>query len=366
MPLPFILVGAALLASGYGVKKGVDGYKSKSEADEIIDRAKKRYDEKKNLLEAQEKKTLDELERLGRLELEIGASFAQFSTLADELLQKLNHGRQEKLSIKLPRHKLKKIEDYKFTALGVLGSVAGASVAGVAAGFAVYGGVMTLAAASTGTAISALSGAAATNATLAAIGGGALSAGGLGMAGGTMILGAAVAAPVLAIAGWAYASHGEEALRNANKASSEVDEAIKKLVISSTILEKTEAYAVRIYGVLAEIFVFFNRYFDQLKRISLSIEEAKNLGLDPGAELEKMSDEIMLGVQNGYVLAAILTDIITVPLFKIKSIDENIQADTAAATDFEKDEDGSLIINAEKIDEVIEVGCNELQPFRAF
>jgi hypothetical protein len=42
---------------------------------------------------------------------------------------------------------------------------------------------MMLGAASSGTAISSLAGAAATNATLAAIGGGSLAAGGLGMAG---------------------------------------------------------------------------------------------------------------------------------------------------------------------------------------
>jgi hypothetical protein len=45
-------------------------------------------------------------------------------------------------------------------------------------GWAVYGGVMQLGAASTGTLISSLSGAAATNATLAWLGGGSLAAGG--------------------------------------------------------------------------------------------------------------------------------------------------------------------------------------------
>ncbi|MDR2142591.1 MAG: hypothetical protein LBR11_12565 [Deltaproteobacteria bacterium] len=64
-----------------------------------------------------------------------------------------------------------------------------------------YGGTMLLASASTGTAISTLSGVAATNATLAWLGGGTLAAGGLGMAGGMMVLGVMVAGPALAIFG---------------------------------------------------------------------------------------------------------------------------------------------------------------------
>ena len=49
--------------------------------------------------------------------------------------------------------------------------------------------VASIGTASTGTAISTLSGAAATKATLAWLGGGALAAGGLGVAGGTVVLG---------------------------------------------------------------------------------------------------------------------------------------------------------------------------------
>lgn len=85
------------------------------------------------------------------------------------------------------------------------GSVAGGAVAGTAGGalaaFGAYGAAQALAFASTGTAISALSGAAATNATLAFFGGGSLAAGGLGMAGGTAVLGGLVAGPALLVMG---------------------------------------------------------------------------------------------------------------------------------------------------------------------
>lgn len=63
--------------------------------------------------------------------------------------------------------------------------------------------------ASTGTAIGTLSGAAGSNATLAWFGGGALAAGGAGMAGGTLVLGSLVFAPLVYFA--ARGSHKKSA-----------------------------------------------------------------------------------------------------------------------------------------------------------
>ncbi|MDF5718281.1 MAG: hypothetical protein PUP93_31545 [Rhizonema sp. NSF051] len=75
--------------------------------------------------------------------------------------------------------------------------MAGAKAAGAAA--AGYGGAITVATsvgvASTGTAISTLSGAAATNAMLAWFGGGAIAAGGGGMALGAAVLGGITVLP---------------------------------------------------------------------------------------------------------------------------------------------------------------------------
>ena len=102
------------------------------------------------------------------------------------------------------RQQVEKIEkDYKEAAV----KNAGAGVAGAGIGVAVVtmgptvamGVATTFGVASTGTAISALSGAAATNAALAWLGGGALAAGGGGMAAGEAFL--ALAGPV----GWAIA-----------------------------------------------------------------------------------------------------------------------------------------------------------------
>lgn len=82
------------------------------------------------------------------------------------------------------------------TAVQTLTTLAGGSAIGAAAGGLTFAGVGAFAAASTGTAISSLSGAAATSATLAWLGGGSVASGGMGVAGGTAVLGGVVAIPV--------------------------------------------------------------------------------------------------------------------------------------------------------------------------
>lgn len=350
MPLPLILGAAALVSAAYGAKKGYDGYQKHSEADDIVNAAKARYARRKEAFDTQEKGTTSALEGLGNEELHIGQQFNDFKILADRLLQKLNAGRQDKLEINIPKHKLQRVESYSYTAIGVLGAAAGAGVAGAAAGFAVYGGVMALGAASTGTAISSLAGVAATNATLAAIGGGSLATGGLGMAGGTAILGAAVAGPVLAIAGWAYNSHGEEALKNAHKAKREVDSAIEKLDKAEQQLINIEKYAVDILNVLKTVYTQFDQYFDILKAVSQQVEAARVLKQDPQAVLAQLSDTIMRVIGNGFALAAILVDLITTPLFKVKQVNGEVVKDENDVPVMDTDLDGSMILNADQLD----------------
>lgn len=354
MPLPLIIGAAALVAASYGAKKGYDGYQKHSEADDIVKQAKAAYDDRRTVFDAQEKKTETALTDLGNLELEIGQSFGEFKTLADALIKELNANSQDKLEVKFPKRELQKIENYSYSAVGVLGSIAGAGAAGAAAGFAVYGGVMALGAASTGTAISALAGAAATNATLAAIGGGSLAAGGLGMAGGTAILGAAVAAPILAIAGWAYDNHGEEALKNAHKAAAQAQEAIKKLAKAEEFLGDTEDYARRIKRSLTRLYREFHCYFDDLKEVSALVEDLKGRNVDVAAELAKLGTSVTQIIENGYALASILTKVITTPLFKVKEVNGTVAVDENGLPEMVKDKDGSMVLNGDRIDDMLD------------
>lgn len=125
---------------------------------------------------------------------------------------------------------------------GFGGLVGGTSAAGawVLVGFA--------GSASTGTAISVLSGAAAYNATLAWFGGGALAAGGAGMSGGMMVLGGIVAAPVVYFAAKkSYAKAKETDLQNEKlkieiqKINKLIPEAEEHLKAAAHCLQKVDA-----------------------------------------------------------------------------------------------------------------------------
>lgn len=170
--LPFILGGIALAAAGYGAKKGYDGYETSNKADEKKDAAERRYHCKKNVFDESAMDMQQQLDELGKKELEISSQFNEFGQLADELIKKLNQkGGVASREVSIPQYKLDAIKEISASAVAVLSTVAGASATGVGAAFAVYSGVMALGTASTGAAISGLSGAAAYNATMAAIGG---------------------------------------------------------------------------------------------------------------------------------------------------------------------------------------------------
>lgn len=83
---------------------------------------------------------------------------------------------------------------------GGAGGVAAGAAFGSAAAYGTFVAAASFGTASTGAAISGLSGVAATNATLALLGGGTLAAGGAGVAGGTILLASIVAMPIVLMA----------------------------------------------------------------------------------------------------------------------------------------------------------------------
>jgi len=115
-------------------------------------------------------------------------------------------------------------------------------VSALGAGGAAYGSAIGLASlfgiASTGTAISSLSGAAASNATIAWFGGGSLAAGGGGMYAGAVVLGGIALAPTIAITGFVVAGKGEKTLTQARAHVAKVNVQIEKLKTAQGFLDK--------------------------------------------------------------------------------------------------------------------------------
>lgn len=121
------------------------------------------------------------------------------------------------------------------------GAIAGAGMgAGTAAG--VFAAVSAAGAASTGTAIASLSGAAASSATLAWLGGGSLAAGGMGVAGGTAVLTGIVALPALLAVGGVLIWKGRKLRREAEAEAEKLDAAQQALEDMQDALPRAERW----------------------------------------------------------------------------------------------------------------------------
>ena len=138
---------------------------------------------------------------------------------------------------------VQQIEQYKAQALEAEKFARGgfqAVGAAAAASQGTVGLISLFGTASTGTAISGLSGAAAWNATLAWLGGGSLAAGGGGMALGTMVLGGITVGPALAVGGFVVASQGEKAMTKARQYEAKVNTEIAKLNAAKDVLQQVK------------------------------------------------------------------------------------------------------------------------------
>lgn len=361
MALPFIILGAAAAATAFGGKKVYDGYQKKSEADDVLDRAQRRFDKHKDSFETTNKTTSERLAELGSAELKIGNDFNEFNTIAIDLLERMAKDGHKDLKLTVPKHSINKIQNLAISATEYLTTVVGAGVSGAAAGFAVYSGVMAFAAASTGTPIAALSGAAAYNATMAAIGGGSLAAGGWGMAGGAMVLGGAVVAPLIAIAGWAYDNHAEKALNSAYQSSREVNAAVEKMNAAEAHLTKVQQYVNSIYeSITCMHAVFVQHYFEPLKAMHAVIVERHQKNIT--TEINE-SEEIMTLIDHGYELAAIMTDVITTPLFKPVTQENGEAVIEDGVIQLQTDSNGMNLLNREALDEKLTASASDFDSF---
>lgn len=153
---------------------------------------------------------------------------------------------------------------------GLLGGGAGATI-GTSAATATYITVASIAAASTGTAISSLSGAAGASATLAAIGGGSLAAGGLGVAGGTALLTTIVNGPVVAVAAGAVLASGGRVLDKQKAIECKLRQAEKSLDQNEKVVDTFVGRAGRINEILT-VALFAARNHNRILERMLSEE----------------------------------------------------------------------------------------------
>lgn len=202
MPVPILLAGIA--ATGlFSAKKAYDASKRNEKARRIAEDAEDIADDARREAQAAKEHAGETLTHLGRRKAEVLTRTMPAFLCAFEQLHHIelsdSQGVQEAERFRLQERDLPRLQELGELAQPLVTDAESAAVKGGVLAFGAYGGVGLFGTASSGAAISGLSGAAATNATLAWFGGGSLAAGGLGVAGGTAVFGGLVAAPIAAI-----------------------------------------------------------------------------------------------------------------------------------------------------------------------
>lgn len=268
MPIPFIIGGVALALGATGLAKGAGALSDMSDVQDVGSRAERKHRKKLEEVDKVRQATNNELARLGKLKVDIGKNQLQHVINVIAKLKSSSSTTLRGFDEKVMNKQLPQISQMVTTSLSVDSGLASGLASGVLVGMGAYGSVGMLATASTGTAISTLSGAAATNATLAWLGGGSLAAGGFGMAGGTLVLGGIVTAPALAVAGFMMASKAEEAMTEAKRYSNNVDLKVAELDKVIAQLEAITKSAKELQYVLLKTVSTFE------KELKISLDEA--------------------------------------------------------------------------------------------
>lgn len=300
MPLPIILGIGAAAAGIAGIGSGVRGARKMKEANDTMKAADSRH--KRNLedFEQQKGKTINDMDRLGKKELEILGSFEEFAQIFEKIQRKPIFKTYNKDGVSIPEYNAEELKKVSVGA-GILLSGLGGAAVGAAGGFAAAGAttaaVMALGTASTGTAIASLSGVAATNATLAALGGGAIAAGGGGIALGTTILSAATFGVGLLVGGIIFNITGSSLSNKADEAWEQMEKAEKEIRNVCSYMKELSKAAINYEKAISKVNRVYISHITKLKNIVETLNKT---------DWKSFSDEERLITENTVLLVNLL------------------------------------------------------------
>ena len=321
MPLPLILGIAAAVAGTTGVGLGIHGGVKMKQANDKLKEAQKRNDSNYARLERMNQSACKVMDILGENEMKVLSEFQLFSDLFERIKNRPEFADIKIGNVSIPKFEGEEIKKASVGANVLIGGLGGAAL-GTAGGFAASGAttaaVMALGTASTGTAISALSGAAATNATLAALGGGSLAAGGGGIALGTTILGATTLGVGLLVGGVIFSCTGSKLSSKADKAWEQMisnEQKINKVCNYLFDLQKT---ADRYNSTLLRMRSLYIKQLNKMRNIIDSYNEKH-------VSWQNLSLEEQLVIENTVLIVGVLYNMCKVQLVrKSNSSDQNI------------------------------------------
>lgn len=250
-------VVTATIGAGAAAKGGVNQHTAKkitANADERLVEGAERL----NLLRKECNKSLENLgkEKLYVLNNDMQKFLSAFSQLKNVDFT-TSEGLNELSKMNIQQKDFDEIVHITNIAKSIAAGTASGAVGGALTAFGAYGAAMTFATASTGTAISTLSGVAATNATLAFFGGGSLAAGGMGVAGGSAVLGGVIAGPAIMIMGIILNAQTGKNLENAKAYSAQADAVIAEYEAGGDECIAIRRRTYMFYNLLARLDAYF-------------------------------------------------------------------------------------------------------------
>ena len=258
----------------------------KEEIEDLLHSAQFRYDNAIEEFEKQKEKTSKELELLGQVKLDSWAKEMDKFSQNFKCFNNLEIIRKEEKNIvfvganEKPEQMLINIEQASMNAEDML-KVGGLALgAGALVGIATYGGAAMFAKASTGTAISALKGAAKSNAILSFFGGGSKAVGGLGKLGGKLVLGGIAIAPILIVGGIIANANGKAKLAEAKKVHAEAMEKSEKIETVTTGMLGIEKMSKNYRDFIKKFNKKFNSFLKELERIKEKYNGSQECTID--------------------------------------------------------------------------------------
>ncbi len=244
---------------------------AKTEADEI-----KAYIETENERRREESNKI--LDTFGRIRLDaLHETVGKFIIYLDLIKKKAKVKEYELMtSINITPEQVKELETVNMNASTALKTLAVSGGNAIAVVMGVPALVTQFAAASTGTAIASLHGAAATNAVFAWLGGGSIASGGLGVAGGMAVLGTLTGVVALASASVVATAYFAKKHTEATQYLADMKEFKAKMELGWTILDNVNKRALELQDVTLQLKERCMQGLDQLADIMIGFD-AQNM-----------------------------------------------------------------------------------------
>lgn len=126
--IPMALKGAAVAAGAVGVGSAVHGASKMEEANDTMESAKRRHDRNMERFERENTDTSQDMDRLGKMELEILHGFQEFSDIFEKIKNRHVFENYSKNGVTLPKYDREQLKEVSVGAGALLGGLGGAGL----------------------------------------------------------------------------------------------------------------------------------------------------------------------------------------------------------------------------------------------